>query len=159
MKMLVASNVTPQQQLAFEVEGSGLLPRGEQRAATQGQANPDAGEDNRPGGGLGVPNEKPDPLHSGQWAFLGVLSAFLALGAVLVYFTNRSETAAAPAGPQNRPAMLLEAMKEEIFQLETDRLQGKISQKDYEVSKAALDNTLERAVKRQKSEPKAAPSA
>jgi hypothetical protein len=159
MKMLVASNVTPQQQLAFEIEGSGLMPRDEQQAAAPGQSNPDAGEDNRPGGGLGVPNEKPDPLHSGQWAFLGVLSAFLALGAVLVYVSNRPRTAAAPAGPQNRPAMLLEAMKEEIFQLETDRLQGKISAKDYEVSKAALDKTLERAVKRQKSESKAAPSA
>ena len=159
MKMLVASNVTPQQKLAFEIEGSGLMPRDEQRASAPEQANPEANEDNRPGGGLGVPNEKPDPLHSGQWPFLGVLSAFLALGAFLVYFSNRSETAAAPAGPQDRSAMLLEAMKEEVFQLETDRLQGKISPKDYEVSKAALDKTLERAVKRQKSESKAAPSA
>jgi hypothetical protein len=157
MKMLVAGNVTPQQQLGFEIEGSGLMPRDEQRASAQGPANPEANEDNRPGGGLGVPNEKPDPLHSGQWAFLGVLSGFLALGAFLVYFSNRSETAA--AGPQDRPAMLLEAMKEEIFQLETDRLQGKISPKDYEVSKAALDKTLERAVKRQKSESKVTPSA
>jgi hypothetical protein len=41
-------------------------------------------------------------------------------------------------------------MKEEIFQLETDRLQGKISAKDYESAKAALDKTLQRAVQRQK---------
>src|SRR5262249_4457671 len=135
------------------------LPRDEQRASAPEQANAEPNEDSRPGGGLGVPNEKPDPLHSGQWAFLGVLSAFLALGAAVVYFTNHSGPAATPAGPQNRPAMLLEAMKEEIFQLETDRLQGKISQKEYEVSKAALDKTLERAMMRQQSESKAAPSA
>jgi hypothetical protein len=47
-----------------------------------------------------------------------------------------------------RPSMLLEALKEEIFQLEMEHKQGKISQQEYEKAKAALDGTLERALKR-----------
>jgi hypothetical protein len=44
--------------------------------------------------------------------------------------------------------LLLEAMKEELFQLETDRLQGKISEADYQQAKAALDLTMKRALNR-----------
>jgi hypothetical protein len=47
-----------------------------------------------------------------------------------------------------RPSMLLEALKEELFQLEVEHKQGKISQQEYEKAKAALDGTLERAIKR-----------
>jgi hypothetical protein len=43
----------------------------------------------------------------------------------------------------------LEALKEEIFQLEVDRKQGNLSQQEYEKAKAALDQTLERALKRE----------
>jgi hypothetical protein len=41
-------------------------------------------------------------------------------------------------------------MKEELFQLESERLQGKISKEEYDSAKAALDKTLQRAVQRQK---------
>jgi hypothetical protein len=44
--------------------------------------------------------------------------------------------------------MLLEALKEELFQLEMEHKQGRISQQDYDKAKAALDQTLERALKR-----------
>ena len=50
-----------------------------------------------------------------------------------------------------RPAhstLLLQALKEEIFELEVEHKQGRISQQEYEKAKAALDQTLERAVKR-----------
>ena len=43
---------------------------------------------------------------------------------------------------------VLEALKEEIFQLEVEHKQGHISQQEYEKAKAALDQTLELAVKR-----------
>jgi hypothetical protein len=45
--------------------------------------------------------------------------------------------------------MLLEALKEELFELEVEHKQGKISQQEYEKAKAALDGTLERAIKRE----------
>ena len=45
--------------------------------------------------------------------------------------------------------MLLDALKEELFQLEVERRLGQISQSEYEKAKSALDQTLERALKRE----------
>ena len=63
-------------------------------------------------------------------------------------------TATAPATfaantPIARSSMLLEALKEELFQLEVEKKQGKITPADYEKARAALDQTLDRALKRQ----------
>lgn len=60
--------------------------------------------------------------------------------------TSRTPTGTVLAAA--RPSMLLEALKEELFQLEVEHKQGKISQQEYEKAKAALDGTLERAIKR-----------
>lgn len=146
-----AESVSPAKGVSFSLSGAGMLPEQQPATAQAGQGSvAQPGEDNRPGGGLGEPNEKPDPLHSSQWLFLGVLSLFLAAGATYVYTSNHAGAGRAkklPAGP----GLLMEAMKEEMFQLETDRLQGKISPQEYESAKAALDKTLQRAVRRQKS--------
>jgi hypothetical protein len=57
---------------------------------------------------------------------------------------------AARSGVSTRPtSMLLEGLKEELFQLEVERRQGQISQAEYEKAKSALDQTLERALKRE----------
>jgi len=53
------------------------------------------------------------------------------------------------SSPQSTTSMLLEGLKEELFQLEVEHKQGRISQQEYEKSKAALDYTLERALKRE----------
>jgi 5-hydroxyisourate hydrolase-like protein (transthyretin family) len=139
-------------QVAFELSGKGLLPEQPDSAPAGGQAAAQPGQQRQgPGGGLGTPNDRPDPLHSGQWLFLSLLAVFLTLGAVYVYVSN-PQSAAPPAGAstaRNRPGMLMEAMKEEIFQLEADRLQNKISAQDYEATKSALDKTLKRAMQRQ----------
>jgi hypothetical protein len=66
------------------------------------------------------------------------------------------ETAEAPASASAPPArsagnsssMLLEGLKEELFQLEVERQQGKISPQEYDKTKAALDQTLQRALRR-----------
>lgn len=145
VNFFVAKNVTPQQKAAFEIAGNGEMPR-EQEAAAAGPGQPG---NSRPGGGLGLPNTMPNPLQSGQWLFLGVLSLFLAAGAVYVYTSNQQAQPAGPARPQEPGGMLMEAMREEVFQLESDRIQGKISAQDYQTAKAALDKTLQRAVQRQ----------
>jgi len=49
----------------------------------------------------------------------------------------------------SRTSMLLEGLKEELFELEVEHKQGRISQQEYEKAKAALDHTLERALKRE----------
>ena len=46
-------------------------------------------------------------------------------------------------------SMLLEGLKEELFQLEVEHKQGRISQQEYEKAKSAMDHTLERALKRE----------
>jgi hypothetical protein len=146
----IAKNVTPQQQVAFEISGAGEMPRESEPAA----ADPNGGGRGRqgPGGGMAPPNEMPDPLHSGQWLFLGVLSLFLAAGAVFVFTSNQKLAPAVAGGgkkSRDRTSTLMDAMKEEVFQLESDRLQGKISPEEYQTAKAALDKTLQRAVQRQ----------
>jgi hypothetical protein len=50
------------------------------------------------------------------------------------------------AGPS---PMLVDGIKEELFQLEVERKQGQISQSEYEKAKAGLDHTLNRALKRE----------
>jgi hypothetical protein len=51
--------------------------------------------------------------------------------------------------PASSSSALLDALKEELFQLEIEHKQGRIPQAEYEKSKAALDHTLERALKRE----------
>ena len=54
-----------------------------------------------------------------------------------------------PAAPRGNSSMLLEALKEELFQLEVEHQQGRISHQEYETAKSALDQTLQRALKRE----------
>ena len=61
--------------------------------------------------------------------------------------TSAATPVVAPAA--SRSSLLLEALKEELFQLEVERKQGKITHEDYEKARAALDLTLERALNRQ----------
>ena len=63
--------------------------------------------------------------------------------------TAAASATSATSTPVARSSMLLEALKEELFQLEVERKQGKIAPADYEKAKAALDQTLDRALKRQ----------
>ena len=146
MDMHIASGIADEKQLAFTVAGEGAIPQTteQQSAGTQGNGRD---EDNRPGGGMGIPNERPNPLSSGQWAFLGVLTLFLAGGAAIVFMTARPGAALAPVA-QPHSAPLLDALKEEMFQLEADKVQGKIKGDDYEAAKAALSKTLQRAMRK-----------
>lgn len=66
-----------------------------------------------------------------------------------------SKAATAAAAPAPAPvgtsgsSMLLQALKEELFELELERQQGRITPQEYEKNKAALDQTLQRALKRE----------
>jgi len=167
----VASNTTAGQPLAFNISGTGTMSD-EPEETKGGGGNPVGGEqtsgqvagrDSRPGGGLGPPIDAPDPLEKYRWYILGGFAIVLAAGAI--YIASRSKAVTVPDfGPTDaelaelpraskpkaadRTALLLEALKEEIFQLEVEHKQGRISQQEYEKAKAALDQTLERAVKR-----------
>jgi hypothetical protein len=166
----VASNTTAGQPLVFKISGTGTMSDEPEEGKPSGNpvggaqtSGPVAGRGSRPGGGLGPPIDAPDPLEKYRWYILGGFGIVLAAGAI--YIARRSKTATVPdSGPTDaeladfpltpkpkaadRSALLLEALKEEIFQLEVEHKQGRISQQEYEKAKAALDQTLERAVKR-----------
>jgi hypothetical protein len=136
-----------------------------------------AANDNRPGGGLGAPIDAPDPLHDYRVYILGAFALVLLMGGFyIVSRSNRPHPAMAAAGSsekvqvdsaeaaaafadfvepsapvRDRSALLLEAMKEELFQLEIDRQQGSITPEEYTKARAALDETLKRALARGKS--------
>ena len=163
----IVSNMKAGQPLAFKISGTGTLTQSdEEQNASAGATNGAAmaqGRDARPGGGLGPPSDAPDPLEKNRWYILGGMAIALLVGAI--YVAGRSKNAAGrdsvppdvevrqmPVAAKplttQRSGLLLEALKEEIFQLEIEHKQGRISQAEYEKAKAALDHTLERALKR-----------
>jgi hypothetical protein len=147
----VASNPKPGQDLTFQISGEGALQDQSQNASNQGQGSTSSSpEADRPGGGLGKPGEDPDPLDQYRWWLLGAFGIVLAGGAV--YTTSRSKASvgspASAAGPIGSSGTLLDALKEELFQLELEHQQGQISDQEYASAKAALDQTLARAIKR-----------
>jgi hypothetical protein len=62
---------------------------------------------------------------------------------------RRSEARPQSSTTRSSSSMLLEGLKEELFQLEVEHKQGSISQQEYEQAKSALDQTLQRALKRE----------
>ena len=169
----VAQGTQAGQSLAFTISGTGTISESPAQVASgsaqgQGQAQSQAqGRDNRPGGGLGVPIDAPDALQQYRWPILIGFALVLAVGAWVVmkrqpatvgtaaaYVGDPTVASAAPAAslanaaPATKSAMLLEALKEEMFQLEMERRQGKVTPAEYDKAKAALDQTLDRALKR-----------
>ena len=151
VNFFVAKNITAQQKVAFEISGKGEMPREQEQAAAPATGAPGRGEPAGPGGGLACPMKdlsRCSPANGCFWEcsrFFWPPERFL--------FTPQTKTwrwrRRRQLKPQDRSTMLMEAMKEEVFQLESDRLQGKINPQDYQTAKAALDKTLQRAVQRQ----------
>ena len=154
--------------------GQGSAGQGQAGSESGGGAQANS----RPGGGLGPPIDAPDPLQKYRWWILAGLAGILVIGGVYVASRQQSAaralrqkagiSAAAMQQPEDeyapaeiaavhtvrssaaRPASaLLDALKEELFQLEVERRQGQISQPEYEKAKSALDQTLDRALKRE----------
>jgi hypothetical protein len=188
----LARNVTPQSKLAFTVSGTGLLPQentpsdnangGQSADANQGAMGPEAtaqsaaANNTRPGIGLGVPIDTPDPLHKYKWWILSLVAVLLAAGAAFLMKQNQPVAATAgglavplanipsPTKPsegfqppfaaaavgatsaESHRSKLMEALKEELFALETERLEGRIDPVDYEKQKGALEIVLVRAL-------------
>jgi hypothetical protein len=158
-----------------ETASSAAQQQDEQQSQSQPQSQ---GRDNRPGGGLGVPIDAPDALQKYRWPILFGFAVLLAIGGWVVtkrqpaapvspvsatqsaatslakaftagHVVNSQLSHPASSTPTAKSSMLLEALKEELFQLEVERKQGKITPAEYEKARAALDQTLDRALKRQ----------
>ena len=59
--------------------------------------------------------------------------------------TAGERTVPRPSSPS--AGNMLDALKEELFQLESDRVQGKILQQEYEKAKAGLDMLMRRQMR------------
>jgi hypothetical protein len=125
----------------------------------------------RPGGGLGAPDDPDatnDPWSKYKWWILSGLGLALVIGAGLMLKNTpataglppsapvditvpsayaSSSIAPAPAAPSTVNP-LLQALRDELFQLETDRLAGKLTPAEYAEHKAAFDIVLRRALSR-----------
>ncbi|HWA96647.1 MAG TPA: carboxypeptidase-like regulatory domain-containing protein [Terracidiphilus sp.] len=161
VQTMVARNAVPGKPLEFTISGTGSMPRGTQNDGGQ-QAAANAGQ---PGGGIGEPINTPDPLTKYKWWILGGLAIVLAAGAAFLLRkpadaavagatpepqgTGSSATAyAPPTSPAAKNTVLLNALKEELFALETEKLSGSLSPAEYTETKAALEIVLKRALKR-----------
>jgi hypothetical protein len=172
---LVARSVAPNQPLGFTLTGAGQLPRdnnapaqgADQSAQSAPQSNGNsqsATADTRPGGGLGNPLDAEgtrDPWAKYKWWILSGLAVLLAAAAGVllrkpsagavepVQRVNPTEPLPRAAqAPQTHAAQLLQALKEEMFALETDHLQHRVSDEDYVAEKAALELILRSALQR-----------
>lgn len=169
----LAKNVQPSQDMSFTVSGTGAMPRDSQQASGDqggsGQAT-SAANDDRPGGGLGNPIDTPDPLQKYKWWIISALALLLVIAAAFFLRARPAEATAGASVPQPSPleptpipaasgssspgekASLLAALKDELFALESERLEGKLSESEYAEQKAALEQVLRRALARQGSE-------
>lgn len=149
---------------------SGRSASGDQGSGNSGGGPVSAENDDRPGGGLGDPIGSPDPLQKYKWWILSALALLLVIAAG--FFLKAKPEAAVAAGPSIPPALvptpvpgsaaspgrspspsgekvsLLDTLKDELFVLESERLEGKLSDAEYAEQKAALEQVLKRALKR-----------
>jgi hypothetical protein len=169
----VARSVQPSQPLGFTVSGSGQLPRDSPAAGSQdagadasgangGDLTPSEASarqraDTKPGVGLNNPLDSEgdlEPWAKYKWWILGVLGLALATGAGLMLKQSpaiapvATSASVPPATAMTGPGALLQALKDELFALETDRLEGKLSEPQYAEQKAALEVVLRRALGR-----------
>jgi hypothetical protein len=136
---------------AFEIAGIGMAPRTEARAKTapptiapaeKVAANPATPQ-------AAVPRAVPERSNGESWAIGSALAALFVAGAFAVWRRRKLLVAVPATSAGGQP--VVEALKEELFQLETERLHGAISAEQYNATKQALTLSIQRAAARQPS--------
>ena len=139
--------------------GAGTTGAGTAGAGTTaGNIANDPNADTRPGGGLGVPLDKDAeraPLTKYKYWILGGLGLLLCAGAGILL--RQPPTLAQTLGgaavlaplPVAGGPRALNALRDEMFALETDRHAGRISEAEYADLKPAYDLVLRRTMKRE----------
>jgi hypothetical protein len=162
VQTFLMKNMTPGKAVEFSVSGTGAFPREDQGA--QSDNGQGGAAQSGPGGGIGEPINTPDPLSKSKWWILGGLALLLAAIAAFMLRKPATQAVGAPTGtaaagtpaastapttPGARNAALLNALKEELFALESERIAGTLALAEYAEQKAALETVLKRALKRQ----------
>ena len=172
VQTFVMKNAAAGKVVDFTVAGSGAIPREQQGqpgaqqagAAGQGADASATGNGGTPGGGIGTPINTPDPLSKYKWWILGGLGLLLAAAAAFLLRKPVQVTVAgavpqvdtgtvaaaypAFASPAAKNSQLLNVLKEELFALESEKINGSIGADDYAKVKDALETVLKRALKR-----------
>ncbi len=162
IQTFLLKNVAAGRALEFTISGTGSMPREQQSGPQQGaESGQQAAQGNQPGGGIGEPINTPDPLSKYKWWILGGVGLLLAAAAAFLLRKPAVPQGAAPvahapavithlhpASPAARTSSLLNALKEHLFSLESERLSGTIDPAEYAEQKAALETVLKRALKR-----------
>ena len=137
MQVYVAQNIPAAANVGFTVSGTGTVPLDSNGQDTGNTAPADTQA--KPGGGLGEPVNSPDPLYKYRWWLISVVALALVVGAAY--------TLGSPV-PKSGASGLQQVLKDELFQLETDRLEKRISPEEYAQAKSALDVLMARAAAR-----------
>jgi hypothetical protein len=153
-----AKGVAANHEIVFSIAGIGSMPREDQgnQGGQSGMGGDQTGNDGRPGGGIGAPMTTPNPLSKYMWWILGALA--LALVAVAAFLLRRpagdaSAAVSAPTALQPVAAgsnAILQALKDELFAIESEKISGQLSEADYAQIKSALEVVLKRVLARQK---------
>lgn len=137
---------------AFEIAGIGTAPP----SATEAQAprspvQPAATSAEHPSAPPAVAAEAaPAASSKDVWAVGCAVMAVLAAALFAVWQRRKSAGSPSAAGGAV-PVFLIDALKEELFQLETERLHGAISAEQYASTKQALNLSIQRALAKGKS--------
>jgi hypothetical protein len=154
LNVYFVKNALPNQPVKFSVSGVGLISNA---ATGAGGAQP-AGEGGAPSSQSGSSGSS-----GALWFIVGAIVILVGGGGIVLW----RKTAAKKSDRDVKPARsvprvraqaqsqsggtqgdMLDVLKDELFQLETDRLSGKISQEEYEKTKAGLDTLFRRQIKR-----------
>ncbi|MGA9812339.1 MAG: carboxypeptidase-like regulatory domain-containing protein [Terriglobales bacterium] len=143
----VMSNTRAGQPLAFSISGTGTLndPGDDSLGPPHAVGNEPVASparDSGKGGGLSSALTAPGGRERFRWYVIGGI--FLLLAGAAVFAIRRRHSAAI----SHRSDLLLEQVKNDLFQLEVEHQQGRISRRQYKRARAALDQTLDRAIKR-----------
>ena len=170
MQTFVAKRLSPGQNIAFTLSGEGQMPRDAQANSMGPEGGGSAGmAGGQPGGGLGPPVDTPDPLSSSKWWILGGLALlFVAVTVILLrrqqglpilkpkekespHFPTLVHTAEPRGAPRSGPEFdrsgILGFFKDEMFNLERERIAGELSEAEYKEARDALDVLLKRVLK------------
>jgi LPXTG-motif cell wall-anchored protein len=145
-----AKNLLPNQTVKFSITGEGLIT-----GQSTGAAQPSS---------TGAATQTSSESNTASWIIIGATVLLIAGGGLLLWRKSAAKSPpAVPAGARTvararaqapaQPAQaaqgdMLDVLKDELFQLETDRLSGKITQEEYEKTKAGLDTLFRRQMKK-----------
>jgi hypothetical protein len=153
LAVFFAKNMAANQPVKFSVSGVGLIADNAQGA---GDAQPAGAAATPSSGGASVTNLQ----ISGAVMFVILVGAFVLWRKAAAAKSAGQSTGGRPVpaskaraqaqtpSAKAAPADMLDVLKDELFQLETDRVNGKISQEEYEKTKAGLDTLFRRQMKK-----------